>query len=101
MKNIDLEKIDSNEIKDLEKELIGLIEEEFEEYIRWCEYDEGIDPDEFANSAKESIENEFGKDKFDDFNILSYAKSHADNKIENILVLGFNCLLLIVETYKF
>jgi hypothetical protein len=68
----------------LEEELIGLIEEEFEVYIDECDLDEDrwIDPQDFANHAKQIIEHNHGKLKFDDFNIESYAQSYIETKGE-------------------
>ena len=65
----------------LEDDLIDLIEEEYKEFYDDSDIDEdGFDIEYFAKVAKESIEEKFGKIKFDDFNIESYAISYAENK---------------------
>ena len=65
-----------------EDELERLIEEEFEAYVDQCDLDEDrcIDPEHFAKHAKEMIELEFGTDKFDGFNIKSYAEDYATGR---------------------
>jgi len=70
-----------------EEELESLIEEEFEIYINQCDLDEDrcIDHEAFAKHAKEMIELEHGKDKFDDFNIESYALEHASGREEALI----------------
>lgn len=68
----------------LEDELLVLIDEEFEAYLDECDLDEdrSIDTQDFASHAKEIIEHNEGKDKFNEFNIETYAIEHADNNAD-------------------
>jgi hypothetical protein len=74
-------------MNELENELIDIIEDEFEAYVDNLDLDEdrGVDPDDFAKEAKAMIEDTHGTDRFDGFNIESYARDHATGR-ENELI---------------
>ena len=74
-------KMKLNKIDFKEDELLELIEEEFEAYLDECDLgeDAGIDSEEFANLAKENIEHNQGKVKFNEYNIESYALEYANS----------------------
>ena len=64
----------------LETELIMLIEEEYELFCDDYQLNELADRHEaFANYAKTNINEVYGENKFDDFNIESYANDYMNN----------------------
>jgi hypothetical protein len=62
-----------------EEKLEDLIKAELKAYINECDLDEdrSIDCEDFAKETKKLIEDVYG-DRFDDYNISSYAKSIAE-----------------------
>lgn len=87
---------------ELEKELLTLIEEEFEAYLDECDLDEdrGIDSSDFASHATEMIEHNHGKLKFIDFDINSYALVHADSNTDALFERALDAGDLAYEEYK-
>jgi len=63
---------------DREYELNEIIEDLYGCY----DVDGTINPEEFAEYAKEEIEDTHGEMRFDDFNIISYAKDYAEKQGE-------------------
>jgi len=57
----------------------------YEDYLDECDLDEdrGVDAEDFARHAKETIEKVYGTDMFDAYNIESYASDYADARADS------------------